>query len=104
MWVCMVMRNCHEDTIQKTTFTSTASGWDSCWEFFNEMMGSKTMQTGYKKQFAICLLRGCMNNFYDDCIMEKKPFEISFSYITFLIGNQPSEIPTKHEPLWTSST
>lgn len=72
--------------------------------FFNEMMGSKTMQTGYKKQFAICLLRGCMNNFYDDCIMEKKPFEISFSYITFLIGNQPSEIPTKHEPLWTSST
>lgn len=95
----MVMRNCHEDTIPKTTFTSTASGWDSCWEiFFYEMMGLKTMQTGYEKQIAMCLLRGCMNNFCDDCIIKNRLIWYKFSYITFLIViNLQKSIPT-----WTT--
>ena len=70
--MCMVMRNCHEDTIHKKQLSHQRfQGGIHVGIFCYEMMGSKTMQTGYEKQIAMCLLRGCMNSFCDDCIMKK---------------------------------
>lgn len=98
----MVMRNCHEDTIRKTTFTSNDRHW------------SRTMQTGYENQIAmwfviwlivyeeflwwlqfmydLCLICMMLICYLADCVWDK------VSYLTFFIViNLQKSVPT-----WTT--